>query len=91
MANEFKCWDCGGDATRCDCHKNRKPVHYQMESVQERIDRNDAEIKTNLRLFLFLCDQSTSFVSLRTTRGTFLLFDVSADRNHISSYWDMLS
>ena len=24
MANEFICSDCGGDGTRCQCHKKRK-------------------------------------------------------------------
>lgn len=53
MANEFTCWNCKGDGTRCDCAWKKDPNRFnaaQMESVQERIDRNQREIDENLRL-----------------------------------------
>jgi len=37
MANEFICWDCKGDGTRCDCHKKR-PYHY-VESIADRMKK----------------------------------------------------
>ena len=55
MANEFICWDCKGDGTRCDCHKKR-PYHYvkslgeQMQEAQDKADRAFAELKSFVRL-----------------------------------------
>lgn len=47
MANESICSECGGDRTRCDCHKDRRPKSYEP-TIQEKIDANEAEIKANL-------------------------------------------
>lgn len=47
MANESICSECGGDRTRCDCHKKRPPRPYEP-TIQEKIEVNEAEIKTNL-------------------------------------------
>jgi predicted ATPase with chaperone activity len=47
MANEFICWDCKRDGTRCDCHTKR-PYHY-TESLAEKMEkaRIDNEIEIN--------------------------------------------
>ena len=51
MANEFTCWNCKGDGTRCDCawkKEMRSPVQM-METTQQQIDRNEREIAANIR------------------------------------------
>lgn len=51
MANEFICSDCGGDGTRCDCHKYRKPMppkKWEILSITEQeyyIRENKKELK----------------------------------------------
>jgi hypothetical protein len=44
MACEFTCSDCGGDGTRCDCHKKRYNVGPRQKTNQELIAENDAKI-----------------------------------------------
>lgn len=47
MANEFICWNCKGDGTRCDCHRKR-PYHY-IESYEEKLRKQQIldEIEIN--------------------------------------------
>lgn len=37
MANEFMCSNCKGDGTRCDCHRNRKPLPYRTSDEDMRM------------------------------------------------------
>jgi len=46
MANEFTCWDCKGDGTRCDCHTKR-PYHH-VKSIEERM--LDAQVENEIEI-----------------------------------------
>ena len=49
MANEFVCFLCDGDGTRCNCYKRVRPVPVTRKaSVEERIQRNEVIIKDGL-------------------------------------------
>ncbi len=52
MVAEYKCSECGGDGTRCDCHKKRqyKPYYTDKEKLEKRIRDNEIELERNIRL-----------------------------------------
>ena len=48
MANEFICFNCKGDGTRCDCHKSRKNYYVSLyerrETQEEAFERSNREL-----------------------------------------------
>jgi len=52
MAVPYKCFECGGDGTRCDCHKKRqyKPYVTDKEKLSKRMRDNEIDIARNIRL-----------------------------------------
>ena len=53
MACEFRCSDCGGNGTRCDCHRKRPPIYRESweEKRVRRIAELEAEVARNMAAF----------------------------------------